>query len=146
MSELKVIVSAIVVLFPVNRIKTCRNFLPVKLATDIVADVPLRVVVHSVERKSVGAAVISMPLMLFIIPVVVEVVLRTGLLICPTVVGSVEVKRPAVLGERKYVVSLVRVPRVANPSIVKVKLFTSATAVTTQTTSALVAESACALE
>lgn len=92
------------------------------------------------------AAVISMPLMLFIIPVVVEVVLRTGLLICPTVVGSVEVSRPAVLGERKYVVSLTRVPRVANPSIVKVKLFASVTVVTTQTTSALAAESACALE
>jgi hypothetical protein len=89
------------VLFPVNRIKTCRNFLPVKLATEIVAAVPLRVVVHSVDHNSADAAVISIPLMLFMIPVVVEVVLRTGLLICPTVVGSVEVKRPAVLGERK---------------------------------------------
>lgn len=79
---------------------------------------------------------------MFIIPVVVEMVLRTGLLICPVVVGSVAVSNPAVVGERKYVVSAVRVHSVANPSIVKVKLFASSTAVTTQTTSALAAESA----
>lgn len=45
--------------------------------------------------------VISIPLIFVIIPVVVEVVLRTGLLICPLVVGSVAVSSPAVVGERK---------------------------------------------